>query len=153
MSVEIGVEIYEKIAAASEQLPKVRVVTDVLDRSCGRQGDVDLRRFVPNMKYDWNGEVVSIPDGLGKIIAENEDIQVAVGNTVGSRHILVASKGVRVYAPTVVHELVGPTIVVDDGFEALLKHPEHASWKLTSGKYQITYPRDYQQNTVSRQSD
>lgn len=77
--------------------------------------------------------------------------QVAVGTTIGSRHI-VEGDGVAVFTgaklpdgftvPRGLQEsdLLGPVVVADEPFT--LTHPEHAHHKLPRGVYQVTYQAD-----------
>lgn len=77
--------------------------------------------------------------------------QVAVGTTVGSRHVVEGD--VRVYegralpagvsAPdwTTPAEILGPVVVA--GEEFTLTHPEHAHHRLPAGTWQVTYQADY----------
>jgi len=85
--------------------------------------------------------------------------QVAVGQTVGARHI--AEGPVQVYAgvalpPGVVAPawtteaaLLGPVVIATGPWT--LTHPEHAHHALPAGVYQVTYQADYQ--TRQRVSD
>lgn len=78
--------------------------------------------------------------------------QVAVGTTIGSRHV-VEGDGVNVYEgkklPSWVKvpewcseaDLLGPVVVVDD--TCTLTHPEHAHHRIPSGTYQTTYQADF----------
>lgn len=84
--------------------------------------------------------------------AERGTRQVALGSTVGSRHI-AEGEGVKVYEgkelpegvtppdgiPTSV--LLGPVVKAEGPW--LLSHPEHAHHALPPGCYQITYQLDY----------
>jgi hypothetical protein len=77
--------------------------------------------------------------------------QVAIGTTVGSRHI-VEGAGVSVFAgsryPDGFNEpkdiqpnaLLGPLVVANEAFT--LTHPEHAHHRLPAGCYQVTYQAD-----------
>ena len=76
--------------------------------------------------------------------------QVAVGSTVGARH--VATGPVRVFEgrqlPACVNpaldvpdaEYLGPVVVADD--EWTLEHPEHAAHTCPAGTWQVTYQVD-----------
>lgn len=78
--------------------------------------------------------------------------QVAVGTTVGSRHV-VEGDGVKVFAgqklPPGVEEpawvqqgsILGPVVVAEGPFN--LTHPEHAHHALPKGTYQVTYQADF----------
>lgn len=78
--------------------------------------------------------------------------QVAVGNTVGSRHI-AEGVGVTVYAGTTLPpgvkapewcrkgDLLGPVVVATEPWT--LTHPEHAHHQLPAGTYAVTNQADY----------
>lgn len=78
--------------------------------------------------------------------------QVAVGTTIGSRHV-VEGEGVSVFAGTKLPpgfkeapalrqgSLLGPVVVADEPF--VLTHPEHAHHRLPVGVYQVTYQADF----------
>jgi len=78
--------------------------------------------------------------------------QVAVGQTVGARHIaegpVQVCAGVAlppgVVAPTwtTPEALLGPVVVASGPWT--LTHPEHAHHALPAGTYQVTYQADYQ---------
>lgn len=82
--------------------------------------------------------------------------QVAVGTTVGSRHV-VEGEGVAVYAGKAFQPsqkrkelaLLGPVVVADKSFT--LTHPEHAHHVLPAGTYQVTYQWD--EATMGRVAD
>lgn len=77
--------------------------------------------------------------------------QVAVGNTVGSRHVACGSR-VSVFAgkelPSFVklrdwiesNQVLGPVVVAEE--EWVLTHPEHAHHQLPAGTYQVLYQAD-----------
>ncbi len=76
--------------------------------------------------------------------------QVAVGNTVGARHIAVGK--LEVFAGSIlpaymtpaqdvpVEAYLGPVVVADEDWT--LEHPEHANHRLPAGTYQVTYQVD-----------
>ena len=84
----------------------------------------------------------------GKLLSTR---QVAVGTTIGSRHV-VEGDGVKVYEgkqlPAWVKEpdwvranaLLGPVVVSDKPFT--LTHPEHAHHRCPAGTYQVQYQAD-----------
>lgn len=99
------------------------------------QGDVYLHR-VPNEH----------PRG-----AELGTRQVAVGTSVGSRHVVQGSRlavfeGMKYPSgfsePAWVRQnaLLGPVVVAEEEFA--LTHPEHAHHQLPAGVYQVTYQAD-----------
>lgn len=77
--------------------------------------------------------------------------QVAVGDTVGSRHV-VEGKNVKVFEgktlpkacqftqERVKSAILGPVVVATEEFT--LTHPEHAHHCLPAGTYQVTYQLD-----------
>lgn len=77
--------------------------------------------------------------------------QVAVGTTVGSRHIVEGAVEVfegkelppGVKAPGWCREsdLLGPVVVATETFT--LTHPEHAHHQCPAGTYQVTYQADF----------
>lgn len=77
--------------------------------------------------------------------------QVAVGTTVGSRHIVdgpvsvyegkALPPGFKVPDWTTAQEMLGPLVVADEPFT--LTHPEHSHHELPSGCWQVTYQADY----------
>ena len=105
-----------------------------------RQGDVMLTR-------------VSDKTPHGAVLAEGENIQIAVGQNVGARHIMTGGKGVMVYAPAIPGPLVGPIVVVGSGTKGLLTHPEHRHFELRSGTYQVTFQRDHMQEEIASVQD
>lgn len=94
------------------------------------QGDVYLHRVAD----DWP---------RGKELGTR---QVAVGSTVGARHIVegdvVVLEGTTL-PPGMdpVPELLGPVVVVG-GDSAVLTHPEHAHHQFPCGVWQVTYQLD-----------
>lgn len=81
--------------------------------------------------------------------------QVAVGSTVGARHVAEGA-GVKVFEGKLlpdwvtpgdfqVSDLLGPVIVADDTWN--LAHPEHAHHSIPAGTYQITYQGDWATKT------
>jgi hypothetical protein len=97
--------------------------------SCGdswRQGDV----------------YVTLIDGVpsGAKIDTKPGMQMATGNTQGSRHCLDSLVGVTVYRLPNPDMLDGPVIVLNR--ERTLTHPEHGDVVLPPGTYQISYQRN-----------
>lgn len=86
--------------------------------------------------------------------------QVAVGTTIGSRHVVVGSQ-LKVFAGVKLpdrvkampwcrgSDLLGPVVVAGEAF--VLTHPEHAHHECPAGKYQVTYQADF--STRQRVSD
>lgn len=131
--------IEEKIQAitATPKAPEVRDATALELGQVAHQGDIYCHR-VPD---DW-------PRG-----ARLGTRQVAVGNTVGARHVVTGD--VEVYAGVALPRsfrppkwlrgadpkpiFLGPVVVARAG--AVLTHPEHAHHALC-GTYQVTYQAD-----------
>lgn len=113
----------------------VRVLRRIEVGAVIHQGDVYLHAVAA----DW-------PRGN-----ERGSRQVAVGSTVGARHVAVGNVqvydgkslpvGVKIPAWTTIDEILGPVVVASSTWT--LKHPEHAHHKLPAGTYQVTYQADY----------
>ena len=126
-------EAFEKIKQ-SEPKHALRVHDSLSVGQVAHQGDVYLMRVKANHPRG---------DELGTR-------QVAIGTTVGSRHIMVGP--VRVYRGKKLPKCVdqnqarlGPVVVVEHGEEdAILTHPEHAHHCLprARGTYQVIYQLD-----------
>lgn len=125
-------EIAERIANHTPDA-SVRVWNE--HQTHGRQGDVYFTRVVD-------------AHPRGKELGTR---QVAVGTTVGSRHVVEGAvkvfegralpKGFTAPSWTTQAELLGPVVVADEPFA--LTHPEHAHHRLPAGTYQVTYQADY----------
>lgn len=121
-----------------------------------RQGDVQINRVArrgDRVVLNFPGDRVSIEVTPKKVLAEGESIQIAVGQGIGSRHVIEAGAGVRVCQPSIEHPLVGPVIEVDEGATALLTHPEHRHFELGPGLYQATFQRDHMKEELARVRD
>lgn len=125
----------EKIRTAAPDVT-VRVMRRAeIGKTVAHQGDVYLHR---------------VPDQhpRGKALGTR---QVAVGTTVGSRHVVEGN--VEVFAGTALPngfkapewtsgaEMLGPVVVAEEAFT--LTHPEHAHHRLPAGCWQVTYQADY----------
>lgn len=127
----------------------------------GRQGDVQVMIG----EVTWNPRGGELGTGQwestgnakckhGDILAEGESVQVAVGEGMGARHIMTGGKGVRVYAPTDTEDPIrGPIVVIDEGCEGLLTHPEHVHFKLGPGHYSIGFQQDHAAKERARLAD
>lgn len=121
-----------------------------------RQGDVQISRVAKRgdkVSLDLGNERITVGVTPRAILAEGESIQIAVGQGVGSRHVIEAQNGVRVCQPSVEHPLVGPVIEVDEGSKATLTHPEHRHFELGPGLYQATFQRDWLAEETARVQD
>jgi len=125
-------EVFSAIeSAAATASPELRDNSDLGSKHVIHQGDVYLH-------------VVKAGHPRGALLGTR---QVAVGNTIGARHIVEGN--VKVYAgatyPAWVKDpegaqpvaILGPLVVVES--EAVLTHPEHAHHTLAVGCYQVTY--------------
>jgi len=117
-----------------EKAEKVRVdgLRDCRNLQIGqvvRQGDIYIHKVDQSHNH---GDEVS-------------DHQLAMGITLGSRHI--ADENFKVFKGTTLPEWVergnflGPCIVTDKD-TAMVSHPEHANVALGAGTYQITHQMD-----------
>lgn len=114
------------------------------DVRCGHQGDVYVHR-IKEVPAAWNVETT------------NESRQVALGQTVGSRHC--AAGNVQVFWPEssakavdecpvdlnkfpeeLQREAIGPVVIAKQ--EWTLEHPEHAHHVFPAGVYLVTYQVD-----------
>lgn len=136
-------EAVEKIRQAKAD-PEIRVCRRVeIGTVAVHQGDVYLHR---------------VADGhpMGERTGSR---QVAVGTTIGSRHIVVgdvevfAGKQLPGYCKVAdgfrLEDYLGPVVVAKDEF--VLTHPEHAHHRCPAGTYQVTYQVDV--TTMRRVTD
>ena len=97
-----------------------------------RHGDLQIQRVADN---HLRGEEVVIP---------SDGIQIAFGNTLGSRHI--ASGAWRAYTPANAGEFTGMVLVAvaqPDGHQAIIHHPTHATCISPPDRtYQVTFQED-----------
>lgn len=130
-------KIDEVMQAAAKPCPETRVCKSVESgQTVFHQGDVYLHLVSKN----WE---------RGESWGSN---QVAVGATVGSRHIVQGAK-VQVFKGKKLpsycklpnwlrpETILGPVVVAETEFT--LTHPEHAHHVLPAGTYQVTYQADY----------
>lgn len=100
-----------------------------------RQGDVYLN------------SVKCIPE-KAKVLADGDsgdenNIQLAPGNTVGSRHILKVGKGIKVFQPRDNSDLLGVMFSVAEGVIAVVTHPEHREFRVKGPcNVEVHFPRD-----------
>lgn len=94
------------------------------------QGDVCLQRL--------GGNPVPM---LGLKPIKKPQLQLAPGNTQGSRHCLDSLDGILLYTKPNPTPLDGPVIHADREFTVL--HPEHGHVTLPAGDYAVTYQRQY----------
>lgn len=75
------------------------------------------------------------------VYAPQQDLQLAPGQTKGSRHILDHHKGVAIYFRARSTPLDGPILHLTE--QRTVTHPEHGHVILPPGIYAITYQRAY----------
>ena len=104
---------------------------------------------IPTGKHVRQGDVYlcneSKPE-CGKLLADDNDkeIQLAPGNTRGSRHVLKMGKGIKVFAPKQTSEFVGVVIRVDEGAIATINHPTHRQFNVQGPcDLQVRFPMDH----------
>ncbi|MEQ8767182.1 MAG: hypothetical protein RL885_24945 [Planctomycetota bacterium] len=104
----------------------VRIIKSMEIGQFPRQGDIYVTRVADDH-----------PRGVAL-----DSRQLAIGNTLGSRH--VADESWNVYEGTCGtadgEELLGPCIHSDTG--GAITHPEHADLHLPPGTYQVTHQMD-----------
>lgn len=121
-------EVHQNLAAEASE--KNHAETRVLDQikigQAFRQGDVYVTRIAE----------------LPKNIVGTMNLQIAKGQTKGSRHILAETAGLRVYNLKESGPLDGPVFTSTE--EICLTHPEHAHFRFPAGTYSTHYQQDYQ---------
>jgi hypothetical protein len=120
-------EVHNNLFAEASE--KNHADTRVLDKieigQAFRQGDVYVTRIAEVPK-----------NAVGTV-----NMQIAKGQTKGSRHILVETKGLRVYNLKDAGPLDGP--VFSSTEEICLTHPEHAHFRFPAGTYSTHYQTDF----------
>jgi hypothetical protein len=93
-----------------------------------RQGDLYIEK------------VASLPENKGAV---TENVQLAVGQTQGSRHVISPKPaGLSIFSPPAGSTvLTGPSISSTEAWT--LTHPEHGHFKFGPGNFQVTYQKDY----------
>lgn len=120
--------------AQQHAAPDLRMVRTIDVGQHVRQGDVYIERIAPDAAHG----------------ASITDRQLAPGTTKGSRHCVDGD--VRLFAPSgEVDPLTGPIIDASERFT--VTHPEHAHISLPSGRYAVTYQRDYAAEERTRVRD
>ena len=90
-----------------------------------RQGDVYLTLLA------------SVPTRARKL--KTFPLQLAPGNSPGSRHVLDSADGVTAYELENATEFDGPVLCL--ACERTVTHPEHGDWMLPEGIYAVGYQR------------
>jgi len=101
-----------------------------------RQGDVYVKR------------VASIPPDY---CIHTMNLQIAKGNTKGSRHILEEQPGLRIYIKSEPGPLDGPAFT--SVTEIHLTHPEHPCFKIPAGSYVSYYQIDWSREELAAVKD
>ena len=125
-----AVEAHETISreAKEKAVQEVRRVEKIEIGKAVRQGDIYLHR-------------VAAKHPRGKA---SKSRQLAIGDTMGSRHI--AEQPAKVFVGTTLPEgcdastFLGPLVEGDERFT--VTHPEHAQVSLPAGTYQVTHQMD-----------
>lgn len=123
-------EAHEQIErlAKTNAVPEVRKVRAIEVGKVVRQGDIYLHRVEPTHLK-------------GK---RRKDRQLALGNTMGSRHVAEGSaecfEGVQLPSWCDERTFLGPLIKSEKRFT--ISHPEHAHVELPAGTYQVTHQMD-----------
>jgi hypothetical protein len=93
-----------------------------------RQGDLYIRKI---------GKVPA-----GAVRMETPRLQLAPGQTQGSRHVLDSAAGVEMFEPgSDATALDGPVLVLKE--RRIVTHPEHGDVSLPAGTYCIDYQRAF----------
>jgi hypothetical protein len=129
-SVMTAAEAHEQIErqAKTNAVPEVRRIRAIEVGKVVRQGDIYLHR-------------VEAAHLKGK---RRKDRQLALGNTMGSRHVAEAPaecyEGVQLPSWCDERTFLGPLIKSEKRFT--VTHPEHAHVELPAGTYQVTHQMD-----------
>lgn len=91
------------------------------------QGDVGIVRLE------------SLPEGCTPIAEPS--LQLAPGNTQGSRHCLESLEGVRLFQLSNPSPIEGPVVDAPNGMR--VNHPEHGDVSFGPGVYGVVYQRQY----------
>lgn len=127
---EKAVDVYGRIEreAAEKAVQEIRTIKEIEIGKAVRQGDIYIHRVADNHPH-------------GKA---SKSLQLAIGNTQGSRHIAEAPSKVfaGVKAPDYCRQgtFLGPLVISASRFT--ISHPEHAHVSLPAGAYQITHQMD-----------
>lgn len=93
-----------------------------------RQGDIYIRK------------IAAVPAGVQKM--EQVRLQLAPGESQGSRHVLDSASGVQMFEPGAQATVLdGPVFVLKE--RRTVTHPEHGDVSLPEGTYCIDYQRAF----------
>lgn len=132
-------EVHQSIETEASQKSdqEVRVITEMKIGQAIRQGDVYLTK------------IKSVPETH---TMETLNMQIAEGDTKGSRHILTDTPTMKVFKNPNAGPLEGPVVTCDKTFS--LTHPEHADFNFVGGgTFAITYQRSYAREEIMRVRD
>ena len=132
-------------SARTHQNPECRHVHTDKDWPVGkfiRQGDVYIKRLPLDAIKTMTG-----------LTASAKTMQIATGDTVGSRHIVSGLGKGRILNRENATVLQGPIIEAPTGF--YLGHPTHGDFDATGlpGCYEVSFPRDLTQENLARLRD
>ncbi len=107
------------------------------------------RKMKPG-EYARQGDVYLIaikarPKG-SKVVAATGEVQLAQGQTMGSRHMLQMGAGITFYRVVNPGPLDGGTIVAKG--RCYISHPEHAHMDLPPGIYAVRYQQDLMSDEI-----
>jgi hypothetical protein len=116
----------------------------------------DTMRHITEMKI---GQVIRQGDVYVKKVKEipseysiaTMEMQIARGETKGSRHSLQDSYSLRIFKKFSPGPLDGPAFTSTE--EILLTHPEHPDFKLPCGNYVSYYQQDFAQAEIRAVKD
>lgn len=150
-----------KIATTADALAVLEVSASATEHLNREPIQRKLSEFTDPQHHIRQGDVIlHIPPKADittiRRLATVEERQVVQGSTMGSRH--------RIDDRTVVKKnsenspLDGDYLLVEPGQTAVLSHPEHASAEVTNDTskpvvMQVTFPRDFEMEEISRAKD
>lgn len=122
-------QVVEKVRTSADSLKNtdIRTPGSMSPGDFGRQGDLyftALDRVPKGAKLD-----------------EKPSLQLAPGETQGSRHCLDSLEGVKVYRVPSANAIQGPVLDLTEA--RTVEHPEHAHVRLEPGVYAVTHQRSY----------
>lgn len=123
-------EVVEKVQRSAKKMQEMRECPEMKVGQFARQGDIYIERI----------------SSISKEGKEVKSHQLAPGTSKGSRHVVQAEQGVKIFqsAPNLGARAlfqVGPAIEAACDF--VISHPEHAWMKMKKGLYQIWYQLDF----------
>jgi hypothetical protein len=132
---QTALEVHTNLAqeAKDKNHQSTRVIPKMKVGQSFRQGDVYVTR------------IKELPSR--ESIVQVANLQLAKGETKGSRHILEQTDTLRVYSiKNPANALVGP--VIESKEEIHLTHPEHAHFIFPAGYYSVHYQQDFQAEEI-----